>query len=201
MNRLINNRSDNRAEKSFIMASATTTVDIATKPEQVTYGLIVKRVPDGTDASGETKYKTTLRAISRESEIEEAKALTTPGNEKYDSNVHFQEQTFSYEKAMTLAGISEVIKDADEAIKIFNAGLKVRFNSKVVGTLTATDDEGNPAFEFQTGSVDMRGVLNEPTSTRGLSPTDKALKTLAGTGVDASVLAQIQALLAQQSAQ
>lgn len=172
------------------MASATTTVDLAVKPETITYGLIVRSIPDGTNADGTPKHKLVLRAVSRESEIKEALEAFEKGE------IQFQQQSFSFDKAGTLAGITEVIKDPEEALAIFNAGLKVRFNTKVVSLLTGTDDEGNPDFQFVEGNYDMRAAMNEPSQKRNLSPMDKATKTLTALpGVTPEKLAQIMALL------
>lgn len=176
------------------MSTQATTTDLAVKPEMLTYGLIVRTIPDGTNADGSPKHKVTLRAVSRESEITEAEKEAADPN----SGVQFQKQSFSYDKAGTIEGILQIIKDPEEAIAIFNAGLKVRFNSKVVASLTATDDNGEPDFQFQEGSIDMRTALNEPSQKRNLSPLDKSIKTLqAVPGVTPEKLAQIMALLQQ----
>jgi len=173
------------------MATTATIVDVDVKPELITYGLYQVSTPDGTDADGQPKFKTELKATSKDTEIEKARAAGTL--------IH--EQTFGYDKAATVAGIAQVIKDAEEASAIFNAGLKTRLNSRVTALLTATDEEGNPTFVPVDGTYDVRDLLNEAAQRRNLSPIEKAAKTLAGLPnmspeLLATLLAQVRANMA-----
>lgn len=176
------------------MSTVATTVDVNVKPEMISFGVIGTKVQTGTDTNNQPVYKTELKAASREKEIEKAKE---------DGTLLF-EQSFSYDKAGSIEGITEVIKDAEEAVNIFNAGLKVRFNSKVVALLTEVDENGDPTFQPTESSFDMRDALNEPTQRRNLSPIDKAQKALLATGLPAetvaALLAQVRANIAGQTA-
>jgi hypothetical protein len=168
------------------MATLTTITDMAIKPEVVTFGLIAEQTTTGNDVHGNPQFKTTYRAASREKELASAKAAGTL----------LFEQSFSYDKAGTIEGITEVIRDAEEALSIFNAGLKVKFNQKVVALMIEEDDEGNPVFQPVEGSYDMRDALNEIAQRRSLSPTDKAIRTLKGIpGMSEEALAAIIAQL------
>lgn len=170
------------------MASESTVVDMAVKPESVNWALTSEQVPDGVDAQGQPKFKTVLKAISREKDIEEAKKKGTVA----------LEQTFSYDRAGNVSGISQVIKDEDEATNIFNAGLKIKLNSRIKAMLEETDEEGNPAFQPVEGTFDMRDELNEPAQRRNLSPMDKALKVLIGLGMTKEQASAILAASHQQ---
>jgi hypothetical protein len=189
-----NSNTNNKENGDIKMATTATTVDMATKPEMITFGLIGTKTPDGTNADGTEKFKTELKAASRDKEIAKAKE---------DGTLLF-EQSFTYDKAGTLEGIIEVIKDSEEALAIFNAGLKVRFNSKVVALLTEVDESGDPVFQPQEAAYDMRDALNEPSQKRNLSPIDKAAKALLATGLSsdqvAALLAQVRANIGGQTA-
>jgi hypothetical protein len=150
------------------MASTNTIIDLATKPEIITFGLYSVQTKDGTDESGEPKFKTEYKVTSKDSEIEKARTAGTL--------VH--EQSFSYERAGSAEGIIEVIKDSEEAAAVFNAGLKTRLISRVTALMLDTDEEGNFAFMPVEGNFDLRELLNEPAQRRNLSPIDKAKKTL-----------------------
>ena len=180
------------------MASTSTLSDLAVKPELITFGLYSVQTKDGTDESGEPKFKTDYKVTSKDSEIEKARTAGTL--------IH--EQSFSYDRAGTADGILEVIKDSEEAAAVFNAGLKTRLISRVTALLLDTDEEGNFSFAPIEGNYDLRELLNEAAQRRNLSPLDKAKKTLAGIpGMTEemlnSMIAQIRANLspAQQSAQ
>ena len=82
-----------------------TAVTLDTKPEVITFGVIADETPDGTHADGTPKTKITLRAASRENDLEKARK---------DGNLII-EQSFAYDKAGTLAGISQVV-DSEEAV-------------------------------------------------------------------------------------
>jgi hypothetical protein len=174
------------------MSTLSTVVDLAIKPEIVTFGLIAIQVPDGTDTAGEPKFRTEFKAASREKEIATAK----------ENNTLVFEQSFSYDKAGSYEGLAQVIKDPEELLSIFNAGLKVKFNQKVVALMTEVDEEGNPAFQPVEGSFDMRDSLNEPAQRRSLSPIDKAIRTLkAIPGMSDDAINSIVASLRAQAAQ
>lgn len=168
------------------MATLTTITDLAIKPETVTFGLIADQVADGNDAHGQPKFKTVLRAASREKELQAAK----------ENGSLLFEQSFAYDKAGTIEGIGQVIRDVEEAISIFNAGLTVKRNQKIVALLTEVDEEGNPTFQPVEGNYDLREALNELAQRRSLSPTDKAIRTLKGIpGMSEDALAAIIAQL------
>ena len=166
------------------MSTQATVVALDTKPEVITFALIGEEIADGTDVHGQPKTKIAFRAASREKDLEEAR---TAGSLVI-------EQSFAYEKAGTIAGITQVV-DAEEAINIFNAGLKTRFQSKVTALLTELDAEGNPVFQSVEGNYDMRDILREPAQRRGLSPVEKAQKTLAA--IPGMTQTMIDSLLAQ----
>lgn len=155
------------------MGNSNTTIDMAVKPETVTFGLVGTQTPDGTDAQGAPKFKTELKAVSRDKDIQTAK----------EKGELLFEQTFSFDRAGTLAGIPQVIKDEEEAINIFNAGLKVKLNSRVKAMLEELDENGNPTFQPVEGNYDLADVLNEPAQRRNLSPTEKAIRVLVGLGM------------------
>lgn len=180
------------------MATTNTISDVDVKPELITFGLYSIQVKDGTDESGAPKYKTDYKVTSKDSEIEKARTAGTL----------ITEQSFSYDRAGSAAGILEVIKDSEEAATVFNAGLKTRLISRVTSLLLDTDEEGNFSFQPVDGNYDLRELLNEAAQRRNLSPIDKAKKTLAGIpGMTEEMLnmmiAQLRANLtpAQQSAQ
>lgn len=174
------------------MGSTNTAVDMEIKPETITYALTAEQVNDGVDAQGQPKFKTELKAISREKDIAAAK----------EKGIVIVEQTFSYDRAGSVSGISKVIKDDEEAVNIFNSGLKIKLNSRIKAMLEEQDDEGNPAFQPVEGTYDMRADLNEPAQRRNLSPTDKALKVLIGLGMTREIaLGLLQNAQAQQQGQ
>lgn len=176
------------------MSSTATVTDMAVKPETITFALTAVKTPDGKDAAGEDKFKTVLKAVSRDKDIAEAKA----------KGELLIEQTFSFDRAGTVSGIAAVIKDEEEAVNVFNSGLKVKLNSKVKALLEDTDEEGNPTFQAIEGTYDLRDLLNEPAQRRNLSPTDKALRVLMGLGLTKEaalgILAQSQTALGQGAA-
>jgi len=155
------------------MGSANTTIDMAVKPETVTFGLVGSQVPDGVDANNQPKFKTELKAVSRDKDIAAAK----------EKGELLFEQTFSYNRAGSIEGISQIIKDEEEAVNIFNAGLKVKLNSRVKAMIEEIDDDNNPAFQPVEGTYDLTDVLNEPAQRRNLSPTEKAIRVLVGLGM------------------
>lgn len=168
------------------MASAITTTDLSVKPEIISFALIEDKIADGFESDGNTvRYKSELRAASREKDIKDA-------TEK--NQVLFQ-QSFSYDMPATFEGILEVIPDKEEALQIFKAGFKTRLNSRIVADITATDSDGNPTFQPVEGNYDFRERLKEEAQKRNLSPMDKAEKALSNIpGLDP---ATVQALLAQ----
>ena len=173
------------------MTTLETSAGVDVKAELITYGKYQVSVADGTDADGQPKFKTEIKVTAKESEIEKARAAGTL----------IFEQTFGYDKAVTAAGITQVIKDEEEAAVIFNAGNKTRLNSRVTALLTATDEEGNPTFVPVDGIYDARDLLNEAAQRRNLSPIEKAAKTLAGLPnmspeLLATLLAQVRANMA-----
>lgn len=171
------------------MSTIATVTDMAVKPETITFALIGSRVKTGTDAEGNDVFKTEYKAASAEKTIAEAK----------EKGAVAFEQTFSFDKAGTVAGILSVIKDEEEAVAIFNAGLKVKLNNKVKQLLEGVDEAtGDPTFEPQEGSYDLRDALNEAAQRRNLSPVDKAIKTLSNLGLGEEALANLIANLRSQ---
>lgn len=168
------------------MSTTATTVDMSTKPELITFALIEEKIADGFESDGTTpRYKSELRAASREKDIADAKL----------KNQVLVEQSFSFDMPGTFEGILEVIPDKDEALQIFKAGYKTRINSRTVALMTETDADGNPAFQAVEGNYDIRALLQEPAQKRNLSPMDKAVKALSGIpGISADMVA---ALIAQ----
>src|ERR1700743_1514626 len=126
------------------MSTTATTVDVAVKPELITFGLIGIKTVKGKDNDGNDIAETELKAASREKEIASAK----------EKGTLLFEQTFSYDKAGTVEGILQIIKDPEEAVAIFNAGLKTRLNTKVVALLTELDEQQEPAFQPTENSYD-----------------------------------------------
>src|SRR5271169_5642348 len=128
------------------MSTTATTTDMSVKPETITFALIGTQIKTGVDTEGNPTYKTEYKAASAEKTIAEAK----------EKNLVSFEQTFSYDKAGTVAGILAVIKDEEEALAIFNAGLKVKLNNKVKQLMEATDETtGDPTFEPVEGTFDL----------------------------------------------
>lgn len=178
------------------MGTAATTVDLTTKPEIITFALIEEKSADGFEPDGTTpRYKSELRAASREKDIAEAKT----------KNQVLAEQSFSFDMPGTFEGILEVIPDKDEALQIFKAGYKTRINSRTVALMTETDAEGNPTFQPVDGNYDIRELLREPAQKRNLSPFDKAAKALSSipglsTDAVAALIAQIREGMVNQAA-
>lgn len=174
------------------MSTNATVTDMAVKPETITFALIGSQVKTGVDTEGNPTYKTEYKAASADKTIDEARKAGT---------ISF-EQTFSFDKAGTVAGINQVIKDDEEATAIFNAGLKVKLNNKVKQLLEATDETtGDPTFEPVEGTFDLRDLLNEAAQRRNLSPVDKAIKTLSGLGLSPEALAALVGQLRVQVGQ
>lgn len=170
------------------MATVGTTVDQSVKPETITYGVLGNKVKTGTDAEGNDTYKTELKTISREKDLEAARK---------DGTLLF-EQTFSYDRAGTVDGIVKVIHDPDEAVQVFNSGLKIRLNTRINALLTEVDDAGDPKFQPEEGTYDMRDTLNEPAQRKFLSPMEKVDKVLKGLNLTPEQVAQILANYATQ---
>ncbi len=173
------------------MSTLNTVTDLAVKPEIINFAVIAEQENDGVDANGNPKFKTVIRAASREKEIESARKAGT---------ILF-EQSLSYDRAGTVSGILQIIKDEEEAVAIFNAGLKVKLNNKVKTLLEEVDEDGNPTFQPVEGSFDIRELLNEPAQRRNLSPLEKTRKTLlAIPGVSPEMVDQMLANLRAQQA-
>lgn len=174
------------------MSTNATVTDMAVKPETITFALIGNQIKTGVDTEGNPVYKTEYKAASAEKTIAEAK----------EKGLVSFEQTFSFDKAGSVAGILSIIKDEEEAVAIFNAGLKVKLNNKVKQLMEATDETtGDPTFEPVEGTFDLRDTLNEAAQRRNLSPVDKAIKTLSGLGLSADALAALVGQLRAQVTQ
>ncbi len=174
------------------MSTNATVTDLSVKPETITFALIGTQIKTGVDTEGNPVYKTEYKAASAEKTIAEAK----------EKGLVSFEQTFSYDKAGTVAGILNIIKDEEEAVAIFNAGLKVKLNNKVKQLMEETDEvTRDPMFEPVEGTYDLREVLNEAAQRRNLSPVDKAVKTLSGLGLSSEALAAIIAQIRTQVSQ
>lgn len=175
------------------MSTTATVSEMAVKPEAVTFGLQATTVTTGKDNNGNDIQKTELKAISREKELESSRK----------NNQLLFEQTFSYDLANNLDGLLNITKgDADEAVAIFNAGLKIRLNSRLKALLEDVDEDGNPTFQPVEGTYDLRDILAEPAQRRNLSPSDKAVRVLIGLGMDKdTAMAMVQQAMAKKEAE
>jgi hypothetical protein len=175
---------------SELIQDTTASVSADVRAEVFTLALTAENVPDGTDATGAEKHKTVFDVLTKQKEIDEAKA----------KNIVIIEQTFGYTKPVTVAGFSQLGIDDDELVVIFNAGLKQRASSKSAQLLKALDDEGNPEFQPVEGTFDMQEEINKPLQRRNLSPMDKLVKSLSGV-VPGITPEQVAAFLASVQAQ
>jgi hypothetical protein len=147
----------------------TTDTKMALRPETLTYGVIGERVITGKDNAGNDLFKTDLNATINEKAIAKAK----------ENGTLLFEQTVSFDLAGTIEGFTQVIKDTDECVDVFNAGVKsARITPRVRTLLTAVDEQGNPSFQPVEGSYDIRELINEEATKKNLTPTEKALRAL-----------------------
>jgi hypothetical protein len=101
---------------------------------------------------------------------------------KLDSDASYQlalEQTVKEYEVGTIAGLTQLIEDPEEAVNIINSGLTQKSNAKLKAEFTALNAEGtNLAFEPVTGAYDTIDMLNEARKRRNLSPIDKAKNSM-----------------------
>ena len=139
-----------------------------------------------TDSDGNPTYK----AVSEK----EAEKLTT---DKEATEVFRQSGKFY--SATSDSGMVELIPEEDERVKMFNRGISVKQQNRFRTMLLERDDDGNLVFEAQESAIDLREIVAQPTQSRGLSDTEKALRAIGKLTLSAEDRAKVIAAL--QSAQ
>lgn len=142
-------------------ATSTTAVDIKTFNE--TYRVYVKLLPDGKIDQESMKVTSSGKDGSAWKKLEDA---------GYQMGL---EQTVKIYEAGTIAGISQLVEDAEEAVNIFNRGGANKTSQKLKTVLTEVDSAGtNLSFSPTDSPFDTLELLAAPTQRRNLSPFDKA---------------------------
>lgn len=161
------------------------------KTEVINFAIVVKL-----DSEGKIVAKS-VRHTSSEKDINTLKGI----GEKGESVPYTGDESIAFEQAVikpsvgTEAGFAELITDPEERLNIINKGIASKFNQKIRTTLIELDNDGNLAFQPVEPSFDATSLVQEAALRTNMSPTDKALKTLAGLPPDvlAAVLAQFKA--------
>jgi hypothetical protein len=169
-----------------------TSAEVSTdlRPEIYTLALIAETVPDGTDAAGEPKTKIEFSVLSKSKDIEDARSKGTI----------LIEQTFGYQKPVTLAGINKAISDEDALLDLVQESIKRKATYEATKLLRSLDADGNPEFQPIEGTFDMQDLLNKASNRRSTSPLDKVNKMILNSGIAPDQLAQLlQAILAQKA--
>lgn len=109
-------------------------------------------------------------------------------------------QTVRVDKAGTMAGISQIVTDEDEAVTIWNRGLTSKLNQKLNSKFRETNEDGTASFQSTEEVFDPTELVNEPTQRKNLSPIEKAFKGLEKSGISVEMLqAAMAALQAAQA--
>jgi hypothetical protein len=116
-----------------------------------------------------------VRHTSSEKDITALKAPDYKGDEV----IAFEQSVQTY-KIGTLEGFEQLIPDADERLNIINKGIGSKFNQKIKTVLTEVDDSKNLVFQPVEPFYDALSLIQEAALRTNLSPTDKAIKMLAG---------------------
>lgn len=122
--------------------------------------------------TGTKEEGTTTVPILKEVKEKEAEDLIKAGA------TEIGRQTFLINKAQSDVGMAELAPDEEERVNNFNRGAKVKQQNKAHQLLVETDDDGQPVFEFSSEAYDLRSFINEPTAKRGLSETEKGLRSV-----------------------
>lgn len=182
----------------------------ATIPEQTTNAVIpVKRekvnyvVAVTLDEHGKIKD---ARATAREKDISNLKSPEYPKTEKEKANpetIAF-EQTVIKSTVGSFEGFEQLIPDADVRLDIVNIGLRAKFTSKIVQSLTELDEAGNLAFQPVEPEYDATPLLQAVSERVVLSPQDRAMKLVRGADLALddlnAIIAQMQAIVAAKTA-
>lgn len=172
-------------------ATATVPTDLAVKSENVIYERYTKLVMSDTEPTKVNEVKT---AVLSNPKPEEQQKLIAEGYQ-----LEFT-QTVRVDKAGTEAGESEIIKDADERVIIWNRGLQSKLNQKLNSLFKESNEDGTATFQSTEEIYDPSDLLNEATQRKSLSPIEKAMKGLEKSGISAEMLqAAIAALQAAQA--
>lgn len=150
------------------MATPETTVDFAIKPMSVTYTAFTQTETVTTKDTNETKTVNTIKATMRESDIAKAK----------EANKFLFDQSFVYDIPGTVAGISELGLSDDVILECFINGYKAKIQRGIVSAMQEQDENENPSFQPIEGNFDARPFGAEASGRRGLTPVEKAIKTL-----------------------
>jgi hypothetical protein len=167
------------------MSSANTLIDLDVKPTAVTYGAftVTEEVTDKKDGSVSTR--TTVKATMQEKQLEKAKT----------ENTFLMEQTFSYDVPGTLKGIIEMEIPEEEKVNLFRQAITAKAGRVITSLMQELDEQGNPSFQPIEGSMDIRSYVAEVGNRRGLSDSEKALKTISGLTLPDDVMAMVRAAL------
>lgn len=146
--------------------------------------------PDSTAVDIKT-YTETYRVYAKAKEDgkidPESVKMTTAGKDdaawkKLDADTSYTkllEQSVKMYDAGTIAGISLLVEDPDEAVNIFNRGVSQKTGQKLKAVFTEISDDGlSLVFDPVADAYDTLELLNEATKRRNLSPADKAAKSL-----------------------
>jgi hypothetical protein len=164
------------------MSTSNTLVDMDIKPAVVTYG-VYSVEQEIKEKDGTTKNETILKATMSEKALEKAKAEGT----------FLFEQSFSYDIPGTIAGMQQLAISDEEKINIFRQGLVAKVGREITSALSEQDSDGNAVFQPVEGNFDARPFAATESGRRGLTDTEKALKTMKNLSPD--VLAQVLAML------
>jgi hypothetical protein len=152
---------------SAVITSPNTSAALPIKNELVNFAVVVT-------LDDESKIKS-VRHTSSEKDIAVLKSATYAGVE-----VIAFEQAVNSPKVGTLEGFELLVPDAEERLNIINKGLGSKFNQKIKTTLTELDEAKNLVFQPVEPSYDATSLIQEAALRTNLSPTDKAIKMLAG---------------------
>jgi hypothetical protein len=147
--------------------SPNTSAALPVKNELINFAVVV-------ELDAESKISK-VRHTSSEKDITALKADGYAGSEV----IAFEQAVQAY-KVGTLEGFEQLIPDAEERLNIINKGLGSKFNQKIKTVLTELDESKNLVFQPVEPSYDALAILQEAALRTNLSPTDKAIKMLAG---------------------
>jgi hypothetical protein len=167
---------------AVISSPSNTSATLPVKTELVTFAIVVTLDAEGAIAK--------VRHTSSEKDIAALEAEGYAGGE-----VIAVKQDVQAYKIGTLEGFEQLIPDAEERLNIINKGLGSKFNQKIKTVLTEIDETKNLVFQPVTPFYDSLALLQEAALRTNMSPTDKAIKMLAGLPEDmrAAILAQFAA--------
>lgn len=181
-----------------VIPSTDTVATLPIKKENVNFAVVAKLGEDGKIVS--------VRHTSSEKDINKLKGKSEDGKTEVPYTGAEQiafEQTVVKPYAGTLEGFAELVPDKEEQLNIINKGLSAKFNQKIRTVLIEQDEAGNFTFQPIDGAFDATSLVQEPTVRVTMSPTDKALKMLAGLDETTrnAILAQFAAIAANQVAE